>query len=175
MTICRAFDRGAERAIILVTRTDRHVIEAAVRDSRHTDLIHSVVGSGADGATSSTGILHILTRVCLALICSTALRGSIVLVFETRVRFDTLFTADYRTSAAITPLMIPGLLQLLALLQVAQLIIVRDQQIATTVLIVYCSLRLVMLLLVLKACRIAQGLSLLHRNDSMRDAKATNP
>ena len=127
MTICRAFDRGAERAIILVTRTDRHVIEAAVRDSRHTDLIHSVVGSGADGTTSTTGILHILTRVCLALICSTALRGSIVLVFETRVRFDTLFTADCRTSAAITPLMIPGLLQLLALLQVAQLIIVRDQ------------------------------------------------
>ena len=137
VAIRRALDGGAERAIMLVTRTDGHVIEAAVRDSRHTDLIHCGPCSGADGSTSATSIFHILTRISLALVRPTALRGNIVLVLETCIRFDTLFTADCRSSTTVAPLMVPGLLQLLALLQIAQLIIVRYEQVAPTILIVY--------------------------------------
>ena len=110
---------------------------AAVRDSRHTDLIHCGPCSGADGSTSATSIFHILTRISLALVRPTALRGNIVLVLETCIRFDTLFTADCRSSTTVAPLMVPGLLQLLALLQIAQLIIVRYEQVAPTILIVY--------------------------------------
>ena len=119
VAVCGAFDRRAECAVILVARANRNVIKATVRDSSHTDFVNRVVCSGAYWAASSR--LDILIHICLALVSSSALGASgVVLILETGVRLDALFTADCCTSAStIAPLMIPGLLQLLALLKVA--------------------------------------------------------
>lgn len=79
-------------------------------------------------------------------------------VLQASVRLDTLFTADAGTSCTVAPLVIPGLLQLLALFKIAELVnvVMRNEKVGTgatasAVLIVYRgAARLVMLMLVLE-------------------------
>ena len=153
MPISGAFYTRAKRTVVLVSRSNRHVVEAAVRDARHANLIHSVVCSAA---MMSRCILHILARVMLTLV---RLRHCVVL-FNAGVRLNALFATDWCTTATVAPLVIARLLQLLALLEVAELVAVRDQEVPSAVLIIDRRLRL-MMMLVLKAGCIAQSLSFL--------------
>lgn len=126
VTICGAFNGGSERAIIFVPRPYRHIIEAAVRDSRHSNFIHSSTCS-----TRTKSILHgVLTHVVLTLV-----DRDCELLFNTGSGFDALFTAYAcpGSPTTITSLIVPRLLQLLTLFQIAQLVIMRDEQVAPTV------------------------------------------
>ena len=157
----RALNARAQRAIVLVTRADRHVIEATVGDAGDaaSTLVHSVTSCGSP---RSARILHCLARIRLTLVRASGARGSsrtchALFVLQASVRLDTLFTADAGASCTIAPLVISRLLQLLALFKVAELVnvVMRNEQVGTgataAVLIVYRgAARLVMLMLVLE-------------------------
>ena len=122
-----AFDGRTERAIVFVTRPDRHVIEATIGDpgDTHGIFVHRIACRSCITARPSR-ILNSLTRIALTLIGPSSLRacGHMMTLFilETGVRFYALFTADAPSGHWVTPLMISRLLQLLTLLQVAQLV-----------------------------------------------------
>ena len=129
VSVCGAFYGRAQRAIVLVPRSYRHVIEAAIGDACHSYLIHSV----SRRTTGTPRVFHSLTRVCMMVL---TLSDSMVL-FNTRSGFDAFFPANdcgiRARRAAIAPLVIPRLLQLLALLEIAQLVVMRDKQVSTAI------------------------------------------
>lgn len=120
LLVVRTSFHGAQCAVVLVTWANRHVVETAVRNSSHPDL--------------DCACWHIelcLTRVVLTLVrntvsCSSCLMGiESPALLHTGCRLDWLFGGNALT-------VIASLLQLLRLLQVAQLV-VRDQQVAPAV------------------------------------------
>lgn len=150
MAIGGSFDSGTERAIVLIIWSDCHVIEATVRYTSHAYFV--------DGSICGAISPHTLNL--------TIVNGSLVcycLFFYTCIWLYTLLTTDGGTTTPINSLVIPSFLQLLTLFKIAQLITVRDQQVAAAVLIVSNWRCWLVMVLVLKTWRISQGLPFLYR------------
>ena len=111
---------SSECAIIFVTRSDCHIVETAVRHPCQTHLVHSCWNIKVCGTIDI--VLIFVDNLAL-------IRG---LVCIDRAAFLDARRGLERLLGAYTVSVVAGILQLLRLLQVAQLV-VRDQQIASTI------------------------------------------